>query len=60
MSKLLRSIGALVLIGVTVFSVYGFLAAPEAGPAAGSVRLLYSTIALASACAAGWLAWPRS
>jgi hypothetical protein len=59
MSKLVRLVGAVLLVGVTAFCVYGFLSAPEAGVAAGSVRLLYGAVGVVSVGGAAWLAWPR-
>jgi hypothetical protein len=59
MSKLVRLVGAIVLVGVAAFCVYGFLSAPEAGADVGSVRLLYGAIGVVSVGGAAWLAWPR-
>lgn len=59
MFKLVRLVAAILLVGVTAFCVFGFLAAPEAGTNAGSFRLLYSAVGVVSLGGAGWLAWPR-
>jgi hypothetical protein len=60
MSKLVRLVGAVLLLGVTAFCAYGFLSASEAGAAAGSFRLLYCVVGIVSVGGAGWLAWPRN
>jgi hypothetical protein len=60
MSKLVRLVGAVLLVGIAGFCVFGFLAAAEApAEAVGSVRLLYAVVGVASLGVAGWLAWPR-
>jgi hypothetical protein len=60
MSTIMRISAAVVLVAVTAFCVFGFLAAPEAGTAATSFRLLYGLAGVASLGGAGWLAWPRT
>lgn len=60
MTKLIRIAGAVLLIGVAAFCVFGFLAAAEAPSEIVFFRVLYSVIGLASFGTAGWLAWPRS
>jgi hypothetical protein len=59
MSKLVRLVGAILLVGVTASCVYGFLSVPEAGAEASSVRLLYGAVGVVSVGGAAWLAWPR-
>jgi len=60
MSKVVRIAGAVVLVGIAAFCVFGFLSAAEAGAdAVWSVRILYGAIGLASLGGAAWLAWPK-
>jgi hypothetical protein len=59
MSRLVRAAGAVPLLGVVAFCVFGFLAAPEVPEAAGFWRLVYSAVGAAALAGAGWMAWPR-
>lgn len=60
MSKLIRIVGAILLIGVAAFCVFGFLASSEApADSVGFYRTLYSLVGIASLGTAGWLCWRR-
>jgi hypothetical protein len=60
MSKLVRALGALPLVGIAAFCAFGFLAAPAAPvEAAGLIWLLLGVIGFVSLCGVGWLLWPR-
>lgn len=61
MTKLIRTVGAVLLVGVTAFCVFGFLAASEA-PADSIVwfRLMYGVVGIVSVGTAVYLVWPRS
>jgi len=59
MSRLVRTVSAVFLVGVAAFCVLGCFAAAEVPEAAGAFRLLYGAVGLVALAGAGRLAWPR-